>query len=112
MDFELEASWKKVIRLFEPTHGELDITGVLFLIGVQEIGKGSLQLSKDKKLEAIHVGVCSVLVPYGYYDFIGTDQEGWPHFESLKKLPALNSQEQQRLMKEAIVKYFEDQKLL
>lgn len=112
MDFELENKWRKVLGLFEEEHGELDATSILFLIGVQELGKGYVKLSKDKKLEVMHVGVCTVLEPYGYYEFIGDDKDGWPHYESVKKLPPLNNSEQQNLLKEAVVNYFEKSELI
>mgnify|MGYP000235544481 CR=1 FL=1 len=112
MDFELESQWRKVLAFFEPDHGKLDVSSVLFLIGIQELGKGFIKLSKDKKLEVMHIGVCTVLVPYGYYEPLGEDKDGWPHFENLKKLPALNNDEQQRLMKEAVVKYFKSQEVI
>ena len=112
MDFELETDWRKVIGFFEEEHGELDVSSVLFLIGIQELGQGYLQLSKNKKLEVMHVGVCTVLTPFGYYEFLGDDKDGWPHFESIKKLPALSSDEQQRILKEATVAYFKKQELI
>jgi len=112
LDFELENKWRAVVGLFEEEHGELDVTSVIFLIGVQELGKGYLKLSKDRKLEVMHIGVCSILTPYGYYEFIGDDQEGWPHYEPLKKLPPLNNKEQQNLLKEAVVSYFEKSDLI
>ena len=70
-----------------------------------------MKLTKDKKLEVIHVGVCTVLEPYGYYVFLGKDKDGWPHFENTQKLPALNSAEQQNMLKEAIVTYFDNEKI-
>lgn len=106
MNFELESKWRQVLNFFKD-HGDLDVTSVLFLVGVQELGKGYVKLSKDKKLEVIHIGVCTVLEPYGYYEFVGDDKDGWPHFETKKKLPPLNGKEQQNLMKEAVIAYFE-----
>ena len=90
----------------------MDVSSVLFLIGIQEVGKGFLKLSKDKKIEVIHVGICTVLEPYGYYSFLGEDEDGWPHFENNQKLPALDSDEQKKILKEAIVSYFDNQGLI
>lgn len=111
MDFELEAKWRKVVSFFEEEHGKLDVSSILFLIGVQELGKGYLKLSKDRKLEIMHIGVCSVLMPYGYYEDLGVDQDGWPHFELKKQLPSLNNAEQQKLLKEAVINYFDSQEI-
>ncbi len=112
MDLELEKEWRKVLDLFEKEHGKMDVSSVLFLIGIQEVGKGFLKLSKDKKIEVIHVGICTVLEPYGYYSFLGEDEDGWPHFENNQKLPALDSNEQQKILKEAVVSYFDNQGLI
>lgn len=106
MDFELEAKWRKVTDHFKEEHGDLDVSSVLFLIGVQELGQGYLKLSKDKKLEVMHIGVCTVLGPYGYYEFSGVDDDGWPHYDLKQKLPPLNNKEQQQLLKEAVINYF------
>jgi len=48
-----------------------------------------------------------LLKPYGYYRELGRDADGWPHFERVKDLPPLNEKEQERLMKEALLDYFE-----
>ena len=111
LDFELEKKWQKALDFFQEQHGPMDVSSVLFLIGIQEIGRGFMKLTKDKKLEVIHVGVCTVLEPYGYYVFLGKDKDGWPHFENNQKLPALNSAEQQNMLKEAIVTYFDNEKI-
>ena len=112
MNFELEANWQKILTFFAPDHGDLDVPSVLFLIGIQELGKGAIALSKDKKVEVMHIGVCTVLAPYGYYSFLGLDKEGWPHFENVETLPPLDSNEQKDILKEAIVAYFESEKII
>jgi hypothetical protein len=86
---------------------EVDVTALLFIIGLQEVGLKKEKLSKDQKLEVLHVGICAVLEPYGYYSFSGRDRDGWPHWESTEKLPNLNPVDQEQLLKEAIVEYRE-----
>jgi hypothetical protein len=44
---------------------------------------------------------------YGFYKFIGRDEEGWPHFEATEKLPFLAPLQQSKFIREAIVDYFE-----
>ncbi len=84
---------------------EMDLDGILFLIGVQEVGKGTRKYKKDEKIDLLHVAICKVLEPYGYYRFIGLDEDGWPHYEQKGPLPNLKAGEQTVLMKEAIVSY-------
>jgi len=46
-------------------------------------------------------------MPYGYYKFLGKDNDGWPHFKNIKKIPEhLTGEAQQELMKKAIINYF------
>ena len=62
--------------------------------------------NKQKKLEVIHIAVCKLLSDYGYYEFDYTDNDGWPHYKLIKKLPNLKAGEQTILMKKAIINYF------
>ena len=106
---ELKHDWELLLaRLSEQFFGgELaDLDAVLLLIGVQELQMGPIKLKKDDKINALHVAICTVLEPFGYYAFTHRDEEGWPHFETLKKIPNLKAGEQSVLMKEAVVQYF------
>lgn len=105
----IQQDWKNTLLKLEGRFGpELDVQGILFLIGVQELGKGKKKFSKDQKLEVMHIAICTLLMPYGYYEFAGNDEEGWPHFKPTAKLPHLKPMQQEQLMKEAIVEYFRD----
>ena len=103
VELKFQALKKKLAIDFD---GDVDIQGILFLIGVQELGKGYNIYTKKEKTELLHVAICTILEPYGYYRFDGRDADNWPHFEALKQLPALSHDEQQHLMKEAIIDYF------
>lgn len=106
---ELKDDWERLIaKLSEqfPGDGDIDLDGVLLLIGAQELQMGYLRLKKDEKLNVLHIAVCTVLEPYGYYEFDKRDDDGWPHFKSLQPLPSLKAGEQALLMKEAAVNYF------
>ncbi|MBT8318901.1 MAG: hypothetical protein KJP01_02090, partial [Gramella sp.] len=61
---------------------------------------------KDHKLDLMHIAICTLLEPYGYYEFDFYDEDGWPHFKVKEQLPTLKAGEQSVLMKEAIVQYF------
>jgi hypothetical protein len=87
---------------------ELDVSGVLFLIGVQEKGDINQKFKKDQKIDLLHIALCRVLEPYGFYKYEGIDEEGWPHYSLVEKLPDLKSGEQSILIKQAILQYFEE----
>ncbi len=107
--------WKQIENFFETnfTDGEKpDMDTILFLIGVQELGQGKKRFKKDDKLNLLHIAVCRVLEPFGFYRFDGKDPDGWPHFELLEELPPLKTNEQSLLMKYAVIQYFDDQKII
>ena len=111
MDYVFEKVWNETVNKVSAQFGEkLDYKAILFLIGVQELGKDFQTFKKDQKVELMHVGICTVLMPYGYYNFIGRDTDGWPHFERTDTLPSLKPEEQELLIRKAIVKYFEPTK--
>jgi hypothetical protein len=105
---ELEEKWINLLQNLTPRFGsDIDLEALIFLIGIQELGKGAVKLTKDQKLDVMHIAICTLLEPYGYYDYKGTDEEGWPHFERTEKLPHLKPEQQTKLMKEAIINYFQ-----
>ena len=67
MDLEFEKKWRdtteKIAKNFDSS---IDLQSILFLIGIQELNLGYQKLSKDQKLDVIHIGICSVFEPYGY----------------------------------------------
>lgn len=109
MDFDVELRFQKVKAHLEKTFGEgMDVQAILFLIGVNELGIGYKDFSKNEKTDLMHIAICTLLEPYGYYKFQGRDEDQWPHFELTRKLPSLTEREQQHLIKEAIIGYFEE----
>lgn len=87
---------------------ELELEGVLFLIGVQELGQGFRKFSKNEKMDLMHIATCAILSRYGYYEYMGRDEDGWPHWNKNEDLPNLSQGQQSILLKEAVVLYFEE----
>lgn len=114
-DTQLQQQWNEIIAEISARFGggeTLDLEAIIYLIGVQELGKGGQNFSKEDKINLMHIAVCRLLEPYGYYEYDFTDTDGWPHYKLLKELPALRSGEQTVLMKEAIIGYFAVRDLL
>ncbi len=106
--------WTEVEHFFQErfdTEKNVSIETILFLIGVQELGSGSQDYTKDDKVNLIHIAVCRLLEPFGYYKFTHYDEGGFPHFEELEELPELKPNEQSVLMKKAVIHYFIDEML-
>jgi hypothetical protein len=107
VDYEIEIRFQKLKAHLEKEYGEgMDVQAILFLIGVDEFGSGYRVFSKQEKTDLLHVAICTLLEPMGYYRFLKRDAENWPHFELVKPLPPLEDRDQQHLMKEAILDYF------
>jgi len=84
----------------------LDLDAIIYLVGVQELGQPHKKFKKDHKLDLMHIAICRLLEPYGYYEFEYFDEDKWPHYKTIEALPSLKAGEQSVLMKEAIVNYF------
>ena len=105
---DLQVRWLKLRIKLKETYGiKPDMDGVLFLIGVQELGSGKQVYTKEQKQDLMHIAVCTVLMQSGYYILEGYDEEGWPHFKQLKALPEFNLFEQENFLKDHVLLYFE-----
>ena len=105
---DLQIRWLKLrIKLKETYCIKPDMDGVLFLIGVQELGTGKQVYTKEQKQDLMHIAVCTVLLPSGYYIMEGFDEEGWPHFKQLKALPEFKLFEQENFLKDHVLLYFD-----
>lgn len=108
---ELKKNWTQVVKAFSERFAggeEMDVDGILFILGVQEVGLGFRKYKKNEKVDLIHVAICKLLEPYGYYEFKGVDEQLWPHYDATASLPYLKAGEQSLLIKEAIVTYCQE----
>ena len=107
-DLEQAKKWSQLMALIEQNFGRRpkDLNGVLFLIGVQELGQGQRVFSKEEKQDLMHIAICKVLSPEGYYELDGTDKDGWPHWKLIRKLPRFDLLEQEQLLKLCVLEYF------
>ncbi len=108
----LKEKWQSLVTsLAQRFDEEPDLQTIIFLIGVRELGKGPLKYSKDEKQDLMHIAVCRLLSRYGYYELEGVDEEGWPHWKLVKNLPPLTLKEQDLLLKQAVLTYWEEENL-
>jgi hypothetical protein len=98
---EIHAKWKtlqqKIALEFDSEMPDLKV--ILFLIGVQELGKGPGKFSKRQKEELMHIATCRLLSEMGFYELEGLDQDGWPHWKLVKAIPSYAGMEQELLLK-------------
>jgi hypothetical protein len=104
---DLQARWWKLEeKLLERFGKKPDMESILFLIGVQEVGGVGHSFTKEQKQDLMHVAVCSILIPGGYYELEGWDEDGWPHFKQIKELPPMEFMQQENFMKDHVLFYF------
>ncbi|MDT0558212.1 hypothetical protein RM697_06125 [Ichthyenterobacterium sp. W332] len=108
-DEKLKERWEQVVEKLSNQFADgdvLDLDAIIYLIGVQELGQLDRTFKKDHKLDLMHIAICKLLTPYGFYELNFVDEDGWPHYKVKAQLPHLKAGEQSVLMKEAIVNYF------
>ncbi len=108
-DEQLKERWDLVVEKLSNQFADgdtMDLDAIIYLIGVQELGQIHREFKKDQKLDLMHIAICKLLMPYGFYEFDFVDEDGWPHYKVKEELPNLKAGEQSVLMKEAIVNYF------
>jgi len=110
---DLQVRWLKLrIKLKEAFGIKPDMNGVLLLIGVQELGQGPQQFSKEQKQDLMHIAICTILSLSDYYVMEGLDDEGWPHFKQLKALPGFDTFAQENFLKDHALLYFQQQQFI
>ncbi|MEP2059179.1 hypothetical protein [Maribacter litoralis] len=108
-DTQLKERWDYLVEKLSEKFSDgdpLELDAIIYLVGVQELGQYHRKYKKDDKLDLMHIAICRLLEPYGFYEFSFFDEDGWPHYNVLEELPSLKAGEQTVLMKEAIVSYF------
>ena len=111
---ELRAKWKKVVDFFEDNFQKKpDLNAMLFIIGIRELGElPDKKFSKDEKTYLMHMANCKLFSYSGYYNLGGYDDKGWPVWQNIKPLPALTLFEQENLLRQHIVEYFEREEII
>lgn len=111
---EVNKKWKELQAVVaEQFDTDLpDIKVMLFLIGVQELGKGAHTFSKREKEELMHIATCRLFSAMGFYELKGLDDDGWPHWELVKAIPNYTLLEQEMILKSLIIDYFQELEML
>ena len=81
-----------------------DLQGVLFAIGLQELGQIRTEFSKEERQDLMHIAVCRLLSYDGYFELEGYDADGWPHWKQVA-IPPTGRAKQEILLKRKITEY-------
>lgn len=107
MNDDLQARWWALeAKLLERFGKKPDMETILFLIGVQELGRTDEKFTKEQKQDLMHIAVCRLLEPSGFYTLEKIDDDGWPHYKQLKPMPEMNPIEQENFLKDHVLLYF------
>lgn len=106
----LENKWKELLQQLKKRFGkEPNMEAILFLIGINEY-KGRMpthKFSKEQKQDLMHVAVCTLLSPLGFYELDCYDDEGWPLYRQLKEGQPTELKGQEKLLQQQILAYFD-----
>ncbi len=109
-EWELDFEWLQVRHLIKDKFNQAalpDLKAVLFLIGIQELGRIQASFSKEEKQDLMHIAVCALLEGDGYYKYRGRDEDGWPHYQVIEAFQIKGSDAQERILKQKVIQYFQ-----
>jgi hypothetical protein len=105
---EFNQRWAELLGSMEERFGRRpDLNALLLLIGVQELGQGVAEFTKEQKQDLMHIATCKLFSLSGHYALEQVDAEGWPHYKLLVPVPFANLKEQERMLKWHILEYFD-----
>ena len=109
--WKLDYEWLRVRHVVKKSLGRDDLpnlNNILFLIGIQELGRFDDNFSKEEKQDLMHVAVCTLLEADGYFKFKGRDADGWPHFDAVRAIDVEGVKNQEDLLRVKVIEYFKN----
>lgn len=110
-DWEIEFEWLRIRHYVKDSLGRTelpDLNGVLYMIGIQELGRWDKAFTKEQKQDLMHIAICRLLAYDEHYDFIGRDEDGWPHYKLIKPVPKTDVEVQEQLIIQKVIQYFKE----
>lgn len=108
--WQIDFEWLRIQHLVKDALDQKslpDFQTILFLVGVQELGRlPDETFTKEEKRDLMHIAVCTLLEPEGYYTFAGRDQDGWPHWTTKKRFEIKGVDSQEEILKIKLIDYF------
>ena len=105
--------WEKVLQYVENIFGiEPDMLSILYLIGIQEYQQGFKNYSREEKHDLIGLARCKLLESKEFYIFEGLDRFQLPVWKKNPKKNIANEQEEEEVLKQTIIEYFENQEII
>lgn len=113
-DDDRKQKWQDILSFMRDRFGKQpNMDAMLFIIGMRELGHlKEKPFKKDEKVGLMHIATCKVLSYSGHYELKGLDTDGWPHWELKKPLPDMSLLEQETYIREHIIEYFINEKII
>ncbi len=106
---EQAREWQVLLQYLEGKFSKRpDMNGVLFLVGLNVLGLGPQDFSKEQKQDLMHIAVCELLSFAEFYEFAGRDDQGWPHYRILRSPQGMSLAEQEAVLRACAVEYFKE----
>ncbi|MBK9454955.1 MAG: hypothetical protein WBP31_00540 [Chitinophagales bacterium] len=113
LPIDFDPRWLAVLRQMKEQFGKKpELEAVLFLIGMNELGRVIEKFTKEEKQDLMHIAVCKLLSYDGFYRFAGWDDDNWPMWEAAENLPQWANEDQERAIKLNIIRYFEENNII
>lgn len=107
------SNWSELCEVLSKQFNlDVDLNGVLFLVGIRERGLTLQPFTKEEKLNLINLGSCTLYLEMGLLDKTGTDPEGWPVFKQKALAPSVPEERKHKILQECALKYFTSLKRL
>ena len=85
---------------------EVDLNGVLFLVGIREKGLTFQKFTKEEKISLINLGSCTLYQEMGLVEKYGEDNEGWPLFRQKTLAPIIPEELKVKTLQDCAIRYF------
>lgn len=100
-------SWKELCEVLGKNFEmDLDLNGILFLVGIRERGLTFQQYSKEEKLSLMNLGSCALYCEMGLTEMTGTDEDGWPVYRQKTLAPDVPEDRKIKILQDCAIRYF------
>jgi hypothetical protein len=100
-------NWKDLCEHLSGMFGiDVDLNGVLFLVGIRERGLTFQNFTREEKINLINLGSCTLYKEMGLVELCGEDSEGWPLFHQKALAPVIPEQLKLKTLQDCAIRYF------
>ncbi len=102
-------NWNDLCKTLNELFGiDVDLNGVLFLVGIRERGLSFQHFSKEEKINLINLGSCTLYQQMGLVTRSGTDPDGWPLFHQNALSPVIPEERKLKTLQDCAIRYFQN----